>query len=254
MQVIKKITDFCFILLLLSAVSQSAQAIDIRGQTVTLPTPDGTISAELYEAPGENSRPAIIILHGRQGLEPFHAYYQRYAAALAGAGIDAYLLTYYQDDDAQKAKNPNTEQRHAFFANRIRGWSHLISAVTSDILAGNRASGRIGLLGFSQGGFLATAVAGQDRRITALGVFYGGIPDIVRDDIAHLPPLLELHGDADRTVLLAEGRALVSMAQTLGQPAEMVVYPGAGHGFSGVVDADAKRRVITFFHQYLQPL
>jgi carboxymethylenebutenolidase len=251
MRVIEKIVGFCSLFLLLSAVSPSAQAADIRGQAVTLPTPNGAVSAERYAAPGESRRPAVIILHGRQGLAPLHAHYQRYAVALAQAGIDAYLLTYYSGDESRQANNPDTEQRRGFFANRVRGWSRLVSAVAGDILAGKHASGRIGLLGFSQGGFLATAVAGMDRRITALGVFYGGIPTAVRGDIVHLPPLLELHGDADGTVPLADGKALVALAKTLGQPAEMVVYPGAGHGFSGADGADALQRVIAFFREHL---
>jgi carboxymethylenebutenolidase len=254
MRSIKKILSCCSFFLLLNVVSQSAWATGIQSQIVSLPVPDGTVSAELYAAPGESRRPAVIILHGRQGLGPFLAYYQRYAAALANAGIDAYLLTYYGADEIQQANNPNAEQRHAFFASRVRSWSHLISAMTGDILAGDHASGQIGLLGFSQGGFLAAEVAGTDRRITALGVFYGGIPNAVRGDITHLPPLLELHGDADGTVPLAEGKGLVDLAKSLGQPAEMVVYPGAGHGFSGTDHADAKRRIIAFFRQHLQSM
>jgi carboxymethylenebutenolidase len=63
--------------------------------------------------------------------------------------------------------------------------------------------------------------------------------------------LLGLHGDADRRVPLAEGKALVDLAKTFGQPAEMVVYPGAGHGFSGADDLDAERHTVAFFRQHL---
>ena len=233
-------------------IAGSAWAAGVQSQTVSLAA--GTVPAELYAAPGEGRRPAVIILHGRQGLEPFHASYQRYAVALAGAGIDAYLLTYYSGGDNGRANNPDAGQRHAFFASRIRGWSHLISVVTGDILANPRSSGPLGLLGFSQGGFLATEVAGTDRRITALGVFYGGIPAAVREDIVHLPPLLELHGSADKTVPLAEGKELADLAQSLGQTAEMVVYPGAGHGFANADAADAKQRIITFFRKHLSSM
>jgi carboxymethylenebutenolidase len=50
---------------------------------------------------------------------------------------------------------------------------------------------------------------------------------------------------------LAEGKALVDLAHNLGQQAEMVVYPGAGHGFKGTDAADAERRTIAFFQQQL---
>ena len=63
--------------------------------------------------------------------------------------------------------------------------------------------------------------------------------------------LLEFHGDADRTVPLNDGQALVDWGRTLGQPAEMVVYAGAGHGFFGKDDEDSKRRLIAFLRRYL---
>jgi carboxymethylenebutenolidase len=248
---IEKAISFCLFLLFLSATSQAATAADVRGRTMTLPTPDGPVSVEFYAAPGDNRRPAVIILHGQHGLVPFHGHCRHCAVVFAQAGIDAYVVEYYRGDDARRANDPDAKRQKEFVASRVRDWSHLISAVASDILAGKRASDKIGLLGFSQGGFLATAVAGQDRRIAALGVFYGGIPNAVRDDITHLPPLLALHGDADRRVPLAKGKALVDLAKGLGQPAEIVVYPGASHGFAGSDSADAERRILAFFRQRL---
>jgi len=148
-------------------------------------------------------------------------------------------------------RSPIAEKRHAYFEKQIRVWSKLVGDVAGDILAESHSSGRVGLLGVSQGGFLATATAGQDPRISAITVFYGGIPGVLKDDITHLPPLLELHGDADRRVPLAEGKALVDLAHGLDSPAEGVVYPGAGHGFSGAAAADAERRTIAFFQRWL---
>jgi len=148
-------------------------------------------------------------------------------------------------------RSPIAEKRHAYFEKQIRVWSKLVGDVAGDILAESHSSGRVGLLGVSQGGFLATATAGQDPRISAITVFYGGIPGVLKDDITHLPPLLELHGDADRRVPLGEGKALVDLAHGLDSPAEGVVYPGAGHGFSGAAAADAERRTIAFFQRWL---
>ena len=122
---------------------------------------------------------------------------------------------------------------------------------SGDILSSRYSSGRIGLLGFSQGGFISVAVASQDPRISAITIFYGGIPSGIQDGISCLPPMLELHGDADQTVSLAKGSALVDLAHRLGNTAEQVIYPGAGHGFSGANDADARQRTITFFQAHL---
>lgn len=81
-------------------------------------------------------------------------------------------------------------------------------------------------------------------------VFYG-IPGNGQGTITHLPSLLELHGDADTVVPLSEGKALVDCGRRLGQTAEMVVFPGAGHGFTGP-DADAaEKKTIAFLRREL---
>ena len=97
------IVQCCTLLLLVSGILHPATASDIPGQPVRLPSAE--ISAELYAAPGKAPRPAVIILHGRQGIGAFHAFYQRSAQAIAQAGIDAYLLSYYaNDDDARNCR------------------------------------------------------------------------------------------------------------------------------------------------------
>jgi carboxymethylenebutenolidase len=45
------------------------------------------------------------------------------------------------------------------------------------IMARTDSSGRIGLLGFSLGGFVAADTASRDKRVTALAVMYGGMPN-----------------------------------------------------------------------------
>lgn len=246
----RMICGACALLMWLGIAAPVAGAAT-EGRNVTLAAAGGAVSAELFEAAGDDRRPAVILLHGQQGLAPFRAFYRSVGAALAAAGIDAYLVTYYRGDEARRANDPDSRNRAALFSERMRSWAQLINTVADDVRAGRHASGRIGVLGFSLGGYVATATAARDPRIAALAVFYGGIPDVLKDEITHLPPLLELHGDADRVVPLADGKALVALATKLGQPAENVVYPGAGHGFSDADNADARRRMVGFFRTHL---
>lgn len=250
MLIYRHISALLFALLLFNPAIP-ALAGDVQRQVITLPSKDGNISVERYAAPGTYRRSSVVILHGRQGVEKLHDHYQRFAVALTEAGFDAYLVHYYVGEDSQRANNPDAEQRRAYFSRRIHAWSKIVSTVMDSILLSELASGRVALLGFSQGGYLATATAGLDRRVSALEVFYGGIPTAVKDEITRLPPLLELHGDADRAVPLEEGKALVDLAKRFGQPNELIIYPGAGHGFFGNDDKDSRRRTIDFFRQYL---
>lgn len=210
-------------------------------------TREGAVPVQRFAVRGEARRPAVILLHGRQGLDRFRVFYQNTAADIAAAGFDVYLFPYYDDDDIRQLKSADAGERRAYFNRRIGDWAGEVSDVIGDILSHPTASGRIGLVGFSQGGFLAVAVAGRDPRVSGLVVYYGGIPGLLKVEITHLPPLLEFHGDADRRVALQEGRELTDWARQLGGPSEMVVYPGAGHGFGRAATADAEQRCIAFF-------
>lgn len=244
------------LLLVLALVVQAAWAADIAGRALTVPTAERPVTVRLYTAPGETTRPAVVILHGRQGLEPFAAAYTRYATAIAGQGLDAYLVSYHSDADDKAMHSPDRAYRQGTFDQRLQAWSQLVSEVVSFVLSRPASSGRVGLLGFSNGGYLAVASAAQDPRVAALVVLYGGVPGVLHDQLTRLPPRLALHGDADRNVPLSEGQALVVVARALGAPAELVVYPGAGHGFDfdphSAEAEDTRHRVLAFLWQRLE--
>jgi carboxymethylenebutenolidase len=87
-------------------------------------------------------------------------------------------------------------------------------------------------------------------------VLYGGMPDQIAHEVKHLPPLLELHGDADRNVPFARGEALVKLAKAAGGEAELVTYKDKGHAFdfsdSDPMATDAVDRIVRFFQARLQ--
>jgi hypothetical protein len=114
------------------------------------------------------------------------------------------LVYYYSTADAVAMSDPDRARRTATFHARILAWAAAVDAVAGVVLARKESSGRVGLMGFSNGGFIAVAAA-ADPRISALVVFYGGVPEAVPDRLARLPPLLALHGQADRTIPIAEG-------------------------------------------------
>jgi carboxymethylenebutenolidase len=226
-------------------------------ENINVAAEDGNIAVERYAAAQAGKRAGVIVLHGSRGIELRARAYQRYADALNSAGIDAYLVRYFTaaDVDRLDPKTTTSEQREAYDTKRMAGWAKRVSSVVTAVLPRTESSGRIGLLGFSLGGFLAAATAAQDSRIAALGVLYGGMPDAMTSEVKHLPPLIELHGDADHNVPLAKGEALVKIAKALGGPAEQVTYPGKAHGFdfsdTDPATSDAIGRITRFFRARL---
>jgi carboxymethylenebutenolidase len=197
------------------------------------------------------------MLHGARGVELKPRAYERYADSLSVAGIDAYLVRYFTRADQENIdpKTSTRESRETYATGRYEGWAKRISSVATAILSRSDCSGHVGLLGFSLGGYVAADAAARDQRVTALAVLYGGMPNEMVWQVKHLPPLLELHGDADRNVPLAKGEELVRIAKELGAPAEQVTYSGREHGFdfsdTDPMTADAIGRVVRFFRVHL---
>lgn len=215
---------------------------------------EGGVALTRYAADRAGTRPSVVVLHGSNGFELKPRAYERYANALSAKGIDAYLLRYLSDADVSGFKTTR-QRREAYEAERFDSWAKKVSAVVTTILARSDSSGRIGLLGFSLGGYVAAETAARDQRITALAVLYGGMPDAIVPEVKHLPPLIELHGGADRNVAPAKGEELVKLAKAIGAEAEFVGYPGKPHGFdfsdTDPMAADAVGRVVRFFEARL---
>lgn len=219
-------------------------------------TDEGDMTLSRYAAEGTERRPAVLLLHGSRGIEMKPAAYERHANALRAAGIDCYLVRYMTEADVHILANGDKQERERHDAARFDAWAKRISAAITAVLAQPDSSGRIGLLGFSLGGFVAAAAAARDERVSALVVLYGGLPEGMASQVKHLPPLLELHGEADSNVPLREGTRLVEFGKATGGEAEQVTYPGKKHGFdfsdTDPATFDAIGRVTGFFGAHLK--
>ena len=240
--------------LALLALSRPLAAASV--ETSSVEASEGPLSWTRYAAGGDAKRSAVVVLHGSRGLELRLRAYERYAEALAAEGIDAYLVRYFGPTDADVLqKLTPSASREAYEAGRYGAWTDRVSAAATAILGRPDSSGRLGLLGFSLGGFVAAATAARDDRVSALAVLYGGMPEKIAPGVKRLPPLIELHGDADRNVPPADGEALVALAKSVGAQAEHVIYPGKAHGFDFAdhdpMTADAIQRVGRFFRERL---
>ncbi len=224
-----------------STASRMVEEINVEGTRVNLTK---------FIAPGSGRRPIVLLLHGSRGLDGRIEAYERYAQDLADAHIDAWLFSYFGPEDRSAIKAAGSEAgREAQYARMIDRWVTLVRAVAGVARDHTQSSGRVGLHGFSLGGFVAVATASQPL-FSVLTVHYAGLPTFYRHEINFLPPLLDIHGDRDRSVSLKEGSNLVATAKRLGGVAELVVFPGEGHGFdldpANRDGALARQRAIAF--------
>jgi len=239
----------------LAALLAPIAARGAASEEFKVPSGGDSLSVSRYAAAGPEKRPAVIALHGARGIELKARAYERYADALTARGIDTYFLRYMTAADMAALTSTSHQTREAYERTRYDGWADTVAAAVTDVLGRPDSSGRIGLLGFSLGSYVAAEAAARDTRVAALAVLYGGMPRAMATKVKHLPPLIALHGEADRNVPIEEGRQLVALGKLVGAETEFVPYPGKAHGFdfseTDPMTEDAIDRVTKFFQARL---
>lgn len=202
------------------------------------------IAIERFDAPSGGRPPAVLLLHGADGM----TYGERYrmgARVLASGGYQVFLPHYLDRTGERRAG-------YATIGGNFPAWTDTVVDAL-DLVA--REPGvdprRLGLLGTSLGGALGLAVAAQDRRVRAFANYFGFLPESIAAGARRLPPTLVLHGARDLIVPVANAYAIEALLKRLGVPHELHVYPDQAHGFAGAAQFDAAQRTATFFGRYL---
>jgi dipeptidyl aminopeptidase/acylaminoacyl peptidase len=190
--------------------------------------------------------PAVVILYGSDalgGAPGKRRTYQSLAGALNARGLSVFLPDYLAGLETGKSAP-------RFFARRQR--------ILADALAQVRGfadvdAARLGLAGFSLGGFHALALA-ADQDIAAVASVGGALPrDLEAKPPARLPPTLLIHGGRDRTVAPERALQLAALLAKLGVSYELEMFPGEGHAFSAGAMARAEGLIADFFSRTLGP-
>jgi carboxymethylenebutenolidase len=229
---------------------------EISVKEVSFVTEERNVLMRLFASPNDGPHPAIVLLHGRSGYLAQHRLYDRYATILAAHGYNVYVVMYYDAADERAMSTPDRSGRMETFQRRLHGWIATVRETIGYVAQQPTTDAhRIGLLGFSNGGFIAVGAAGFDSRIGAVVEVYGGMPSALRDGIERLPPTLILHGDADTAVRVDEAYALARFLQQRAIAYAIQIYPGGPHGFvadpTGSYARDAQERTLDFFNTQL---
>lgn len=233
--------------LIVSSLEVPEGAPEILRSRDRIPCGRDRVAVDIFRPALPGRRPAVILLHGTHGPGRAEKYYIQNAEELARRGYVALFLRYY--DRGRKGRG-----------NRAQ-WTETIEAALTYAASLPDVDGdRLALLGFSQGAFLALNDAPSDPRVRAVVAYYGGLsPGFVAPAKSAMPPTLLLHGTADRIVPVRRSLQTLAWLREEGRPADLVVYPGAGHGFClnsrGGADRfateDSWRRTLEFLRFHL---
>ena len=167
------------------------------------------------------------------------------AAQLADRGFAVYLLHYLD------RTGPVEKEKSAVVMNFPLWMKTLWDAISFIEKQSSIDPQRIGLIGFSLGGYLAVCGASIDPRVKAVVEFFGGLPKEMKFFMRRLCPTLILHGANDAIIPVSEAHYLQEVLQRKNIPHEIQIYPGVGHGFEGEVWKDAQLRTLAFLQKYL---
>lgn len=226
-------------------------------------------------------RKTVVLAHGGP--------HEAWATAWQGSWIDwAQLLASH--GYAVLLPNPrgSAGQGNAYARGVISGWGtrdyqDLTDGVDMLVTRGIADPARLGIGGWSYGGFLSAWAVTHDRRFRTAVIgaaptdpltlalatdtpdfvtaYFGLPPEALprMDRSAPLRtldkvevPVLVLHGEEDARVPLSQGLAFYRGLRLLGKPASMVTYPGEPHRIGGAdCQRDIQERVLAWFDAHL---
>jgi len=228
-------------------------------ENLKIKTPDGQMSAFLARPADGGKYPAVLVIIEAFGL---NAHIKDVAGRIAAEGYVALAPDMYY-------RQPNAVVGYDQLPEAIR----LMTSLRDDsIVADLRAAlshlqsqdfvraDRIGITGFCMGGRISFLAACNIAQIKAAAPFYGGGIGGLLDQAQKINcPLLLFFGDQDPFIPNDEVAKIKATIEQLKKTAEVVVYPGAPHGFfcnerdSYRPDAakDAWERLKRFFSKHL---
>ena len=232
-------------LAMLAAAQEKPVTLDFKQSEAKFTSEGKSIYVELFQPEAGGKVPAVIVLHGDDGMLFGRYPYVHIAAVLARAGNVSLLVRYFDRTDGPETKSWTQTQKFA-------AWRQVVAdAVTYAATLPDVDADRIGLVGVSLGASLALASATQDTRVHAVVDYYGEMPDNFETHVRKIRPVLILHGDKDLVVKVDVAYRLEALLKKNQIPYEMKIYPGQGHGFQGADLADALARAIAFLRRHL---
>jgi len=250
-----------FRLLVLAAALALASNAAVRADTTNVMVGvRKSMQAVLMTPGGSGPYPAVLVLHTSGGLRQADI---AFAEALTKEGYITLVPAFLQAYGIKAAT-----RSEAFTSDAQPIYADLVAAF--DMLARDPrvAGGKLGAVGFSNGGYFAMWLAAAGK-VQAGVSYYGALSGAGTDKSLsrfkgafdkNSSPVLILHGLDDETVPAEVARRLDAIVTQAGSPAELRLYAGAGHGFErtpglkqdAAASADTWHETLAFFAKYLK--
>jgi carboxymethylenebutenolidase len=228
--------------------------------TIEIDTPNGPIDALLSLPPGDSPWPGVVVIHDAIGYGPDN---RSINDQVARAGYLALTPNLYSRGGRARCV---TRVMRELLTQRGRAVDDILGA-RDHLLAMPECSGRVGIAGFCMGGQFALVMS--PKGFGASAPFYGTpLPRHLSETLDGACPIVASFGNRDPLGIGAPAR-LRKVTEAKRIPADIKVYPGAGHsfanklpgqpllritgfGYNQAATEDAWSRVFSFFHEHLR--
>lgn len=221
----------------------SAVEAQARPRKVALQLATGRVTAEVYEPATQQPKSAVVVLHGAGGTLFDGPEMRRVARHLAAAGHAVYVLHYFDVTGSFFATDGSMQKNFPKWLETVRASIPAIQAQRGD-------RSKIGIYGYSLGGFLALLAASDNPDVAAVVVQAGGVWNSEFQRLGKLPPVLMIHGEQDARVPFAKyAKPLISELRERGIRVETRFFPREGHVFSPEARGEVRAAVAGFFER-----
>jgi carboxymethylenebutenolidase len=241
---------------------------------IRIPSTDGTIPGYRARPDSPTPAPVVLLVHEIFGL---HAYIQDLCRRLAKSGYLAIAPDLYQrhGDVSRIEKIQDIIEQVVMKVPDDQVLADLDAAVAWAKDSGEGDIGRLAITGFCWGGRFVWRYSAHNLGLCAGAAWYGRLaavgPGVMSDigkgrtyplDIADQlhAPVIGLYGEKDMSIPLETVEQMREKLKAANDPSEIVVYPGANHGFQADYRAalyhkeaaeDGWRRMLAWFERYV---
>ena len=206
---------------------------------------DRRIQVDRYASlPGRDKHKNILVLHGAGGALFDGARMRRVARALSANGYTVFVLHYFNRTRDIYVRDPAMMKNFDTWDRTVRDGINWVAEQRQTDLY----TSKVGVYGYSLGGFLALAASSDNPKVGAVVEQSGGIWNNQTDRIGNLPPVLIIHGEQDGRVPFAKYCVPLQRFLTKrGTPFQKRIFPTEGHVFSPAAAAEAANDAVHFF-------
>lgn len=209
-------------------------------EKIAIPPGTPTVTAELYKPAGTAKTGLVVLVYGTDGCVdnargPWQTMMRGYAEELVARGLFALIPDYFARTNS-KHGGPASDD----IATKRFDWANVLveTAVHARTMAGVDPA-RIGVLGFSLGGYLCL-LSRAAAKPTALVSYFAPIFDGLGAP-GNIPFAQLHHGTKDKApTAFANAAAIAALLGAEGTNVKVCEYKEATHGFAGPTAADTK--------------